>query len=181
MSVAPKGSATPREEIDRVIARLASRKDAWVALTANERADLLERCIPKTLAVAEAWVDAACLAKGIDRKSSRAGEEYLGGPMTTLRNLRLYVEALRQDGTPPIPEVTTRADGQKVCKVFPGSALDSLMWTGFSAEVWIEPGKEATQGALYRAKRKGTASKTGNIGVVLGAGNVASIGPMDYY
>jgi acyl-CoA reductase-like NAD-dependent aldehyde dehydrogenase len=179
MSVAPKGSATPRDEIDRVIARLSSRKDAWVALSADERANLLERCIPHTLAVAEEWVDAACQAKGIDRKSSRAGEEYLGGPMTTIRNLRLYVDALRAGGEPAIPEITERPDGQKVCKVFPGSTMDSLMWTGFSAEVWVEPGQPATQGALYRAKRKGTASKTGNIGVVLGAGNVASIGPMD--
>lgn len=177
-SVAPRVSATPRDEIDRAIARLASRRDAWVALTPVQRAELLERCIPKTLAVAESWVEAACQAKGIDPKSPRAGEEWLGGPMTTLRNLRLFAEALRQDGTPPIPSTHTRSDGQVVCEVFPQNTLDTLMWTGFKAEVWIEPGQEPTQGAIYRKKKKGETWQ-GKIGLVLGAGNVASIGPMD--
>lgn len=176
-SVAPRVSATPRDELDRVIARLASQRDAWVAKTTTERAELLERCIVKTLAIAEEWVDAACEAKGIDPKSPRAGEEWLAGPMTTLRNLRLFAEALRQDGAPPIPRTHARPDGQLVCEVFPQNALDSLMWTGFRAEVWIEPGKPATQGAVYRQKKRGDAH--GKIGLVLGAGNVASIGPMD--
>ncbi len=177
-SVAPRVSATPRDEIDRVIARLASRRDAWVAKTPTERADLLERCISKTLGISAEWVEAACQAKGIDPKSPRAGEEWLGGPMTTLRNLRLFAEALRQDGAPPIPRTYTRSDGQVVCEVFPQNTLDTLMWTGFRAEVWIEPGQEPTQGAIYRKKKKGETWQ-GKIGLVLGAGNVASIGPMD--
>ncbi len=177
-SVAPRISSTPRDEIDRTIARLASRRDAWVALSTTERADLLERCIVKTLSISEGWVEAACLAKGIDPKSPRAGEEWLGGPMTTIRNLRLYAEALRADGAPSIPRTYSRPDGQVVCEVFPQNTLDSLMWTGFKGEVWLEPGAEPTQGALYRRKKSGHA-EPGKIGLILGAGNVASIGPMD--
>jgi aldehyde dehydrogenase (NAD(P)+) len=112
-SVAPRVSATPRDEIDRVIARLVSRRDAWVATSAAARADLLERCITKTLGIGHEWVEAACHAKGIDPKSARAGEEWLGGPMTTIRNLRLFAEALRQDGAPAIPRTYTR-EGQVI-------------------------------------------------------------------
>lgn len=177
-SIAPRVSATPRQEVDRILARLVSRKDAWVALGPAERADLLERCIPKTLAIAEEWVEAACLAKGIDPRSPRAGEEWLGGPMTTLRNLRLYAEALRAGGEPPIPRTSKRPDGQIVCEVFPQNLLDRVMWAGVSAEVWLEPGAEPTQGAIYRRKRRGE-RWPGKVALVLGAGNVASIGPMD--
>lgn len=178
ISVAPRVSATPRDEIDRIIARLANRRDAWVATGAAARAELLERCIVKTLGIAEEWVEAACHAKGIDPESPRAGEEWLGGPMTTLRNLRLYAEALRADGEPAIPRTYTRPDGQVVCEVFPQGNLDRILYTGWRAEVWLEPGAEPTQGEIYRRKRRGE-TWPGKIGLVLGAGNVASIGPMD--
>jgi len=48
------------------------------------------------------------------------------------------------------------------------------MFGGTTAHVWIEPGKEASQGAIYREK-----SKEGKVSLVLGAGNVAAIGPTD--
>jgi acyl-CoA reductase-like NAD-dependent aldehyde dehydrogenase len=169
---------SPRDELDRTIARLVSRRDAWVATPPSRRAELLEQCIVRTLGVADEWVDAACRAKGIDPTTARAGEEWLAGPMTTLRNLRLFAEALRQDGAPAIPRTYSRADGQVVCEVFPQNLLDQIMYTGFTAEVWLEPGQEPTQGAVYRRKKRGE-REPGKIGLVLGAGNVASIGPMD--
>ena len=46
------------------------------------------------------------------------------------------------------------------------------MFTGFTAEVWIEPGQAASQGKIYREKTNGEASE-GKVSLVLGAGNVA--------
>lgn len=182
-TVAPKVSSTPRDHIDAAIARLAKRKHDWTRVSTAARADYLERCIVKTRSVGREWVRAACEAKGIDLKSARAGEEWLGGPMTTMRNLRLLAEAMRYGGEPPLPRVWTRPDGQVVAEVFPQNTLDKLMWTGVSAEVWIEPGQKATQGHIYREKRNaartGGANPVGKLALVLGAGNVASIGPMD--
>lgn len=177
-AVAPRVAATPRDEIDRILARLAARRDVWVRTPAAERARLLEACIVRTLGIADEWVTAACHKKGIDPSSPLAGEEWLAGPMTTLRNLRLFAEALHQDGAPAIPRKSMREGGQIVCEVFPQNLFDKIMWTGFRAEVWLEPGEEATQGAVYRDKRRGVFGP-GKIGLVLGAGNVASIGPMD--
>ncbi|MDQ3032776.1 MAG: aldehyde dehydrogenase family protein [Myxococcota bacterium] len=179
-TVAPRGSSTPTAQVHALVARLAARKHAWPHVSTRERAALLERCIPHTLDIAREWVEAACAAKGIDPESSRAGEEWLGGPMTTVRNLRLLAEAMRADGQPTIPSVTKRPDGQLVAQVFPQSFLDGVMFTGISAEVWIEPGKPATQGAIYRAKKsRPPGDRDGKLALVLGAGNVASIGPMD--
>ena len=182
-TVAPRVSSTPRDHIDAAIKRLASKKHEWTRVGTAKRADYLERCIVKTRSVGREWVRAACEAKGIDLKSPRAGEEWLGGPMTTMRNLRILAEAMRCGGEPPIPRTWKRPDGQVVAEVFPQSTLDKLMWTGVSAEVWIEPGEKATQGKIYRDKRNaaraGGAEAAGKLALVLGAGNVASIGPMD--
>lgn len=177
-TAAPKVSATTRDVIDAHLARLSRRKHDWVELGTHERADLLEKCIVHTLGIAREWVDAACHAKGIDKGSPRSGEEWLAGPMTTIRNLRLMAEAMRRDGQPPLAGRSRRADGQEVAQVFPTSLLDQLMFTGFSAEVWIEKGKPLTQGRIYRDKREGK-TPVGKLSLVLGAGNVASIGPMD--
>lgn len=181
-TVAPRVSSTPRAQIDALVARLAAKKHDWVRIGTAQRADYLERCIVKTRSVGREWVRAACEAKGIDLKSPRAGEEWLGGPMTTMRNLRLLAEAMRQGGEPSIPRTWTRPDGQVVAEVFPQSTIDKLMWNGVTAEVWIEPGRKATQGQIYREKRNaagGAGAVRGKLSLVLGAGNVASIGPMD--
>ncbi len=179
-TVAPRGSSTPLTEVDALVARLAARKHDWTKVGTDERAVLLEKCIEHTLGVAHAWVRAACEAKGIALDSPRAGEEWLGGPMTTVRNLRILAEAMRAGGEPELPAVRARPDGQLVARVFPQNLIDRILFTGFSADVWLEPGMPATQGAIYRAKRRnGGAEATGKLSLVLGAGNVASIGPMD--
>jgi acyl-CoA reductase-like NAD-dependent aldehyde dehydrogenase len=177
-TVAPKVSASPRPDIDQKLARLVANKDKWVKVGTQERAELLARCIEKTEAVAEGWVRAACEAKGIAMSDPRAGEEWLGGPMTTLRNLRLYREAMLAGGEPELPGMHTTLTGQTAVHVFPQNALDKLMFGELRAEVWLEPGMPPTQGRIYREKKEGGATH-GAVSLVLGAGNVASIGPMD--
>ncbi len=175
---APRVSSTPLETVDALVERLAAKKDGWVHTPIERRKKLLEDCIERTLGCAEEWVRAACRAKGIAFGESRSGEEWLGGPMTTIRNLRMLVEALDRNGQPPPTKMWQRRDGQWVAQVFPANTWDALMFTGFSAEVWIEPGRQPTQGRIYREKARGV-FPPGKVSLVLGAGNVASIGPMD--
>lgn len=169
---------TPMAEVDRAIEALADRKEAWVGTSVARRIELLEACIDATRAGATAWVAAACSAKGISPGERFEGEEWLGGPITTVRNMRLLVDALEQDGAPAPSKVLARGDGQLVAQVFPRNTLEKLMYGAITAEVWIEKGKEASQGHIYAEKRRGTGAK-GKVALVLGAGNVASIGPMD--
>jgi acyl-CoA reductase-like NAD-dependent aldehyde dehydrogenase len=65
-----------------------------------------------------------------------------------------------------------------VARVFPGNALDRFLFYNMSAEVWLEPHRPPTQGRIYRHKAEGRFGD-GAVALVLGAGNVSSIGPLD--
>jgi hypothetical protein len=164
--------------LDPVVARVAARKDAWVQVGIPERIDLLRRCIRGVVDVAGEWVRRGCDAKGIDPASPLAGEEWISGPMTTVRNLRLLVEALKEGGAPRPVRQRVRPDGRIVAQVFPRTWLEQAVYSGMRVEVWIQPGKPATQGAIYREKAAGLV-RPGRVACVLGAGNVSSIGPLD--
>lgn len=171
----PIPEATPIAEVDEKLAHVAANKDAWVDVPVAKRIEYLERCLKDCHDVAAAWARDGALRKGLDPEGVAAGEEWLAGPMTTLRNLRLLKEALEQGGQPKLPGVRRRLDGQVVVSVFPTDLKDKLMFGKLTAEVWIEKGKEPTQGAIYREGKH----KPGKTCLVLGAGNVSSIPPMD--
>ncbi len=172
----PRIPATPIADVDAKLARLADHRMAWVGLAPEERAKLLRACMKATLAQSERWASAACALKGYAEGSHGHGEEFLSGTLPTMRNLRLFAEALEAHGQPALPKVTQRPDGQHVVQVFPQGLMDKVLFTGVTCDIWIEPGKEPTQGAIYRAP---ASERTGGVSVVLGAGNQSSIPPMD--
>jgi len=141
------------------------------------RVDLLRRTMERLKPVSHEWVAAAARAKGHGAGSHGEGEEWLGGPMTTMRNLRLLAATLEAGGAPKPPKLERRGE-QWIAQVFPGDLKDKAVFAGFSAEVWMMPGAEPSQGRLYREKAAGR-SGSGGVALVLGAGNQSSIGPMD--
>lgn len=165
-------------ESDRAIATLAARRAAWVRVAPADRARLLRRCITGVLETAPQWVRDACVQRSIDPASPLAGEEWISGPMTVVRHLRLYAEALEAGGRPKPPAVRRRADGQYVVDVFPASPLDRFLYYNMRAEVRIEPDRSPTVGRIYREKAEGRFGP-GALALVLGAGNVSSIAPLD--
>lgn len=170
--------ATPLTTLDQIVDQLDGQAAAWIDTSISERIRLLDACLQATVEASEGWVDAACRAKGLAPTDGRCGEEWLAGPMALTRNIRMLRDALKADGAPKPKSVRTLESGQKVVQVFPADTYDAIFFTGFKGEVYIEPGKEPTQGALYRAKASGERPQ-GGVALVLGAGNVASIGPMD--
>lgn len=166
--------ATPIAKLDELVDRVASKKDAWAQLAVPQRIAYLEAAQKGVQEQAEAWVRALNQLKGIDPNDVMAGEDWLAGPMTTARNIRLLVEALKQGGQPKPPGLKQRPDGQWVADVFPTTLDEKLAYTGWRAEVWIEPNKAPSQGRIYREK-----ATAGKVALVLGAGNVSSIAPMD--
>jgi len=154
-----------------------------MALSLDARIALLERLIAGVQAVAKAWVADAVAAKGILPGTPTEGEEWLGGPYATVRNLRLLarsLRSLRDTGSIKLPgRARTLPNGQVAAPVFPTDFYDRITATGFSAEIWMEPGVTLhglaqTQAVVYRRSQK-----AGQVALVLGAGNVSSIGPMD--
>jgi acyl-CoA reductase-like NAD-dependent aldehyde dehydrogenase len=161
-------------DVDAAVARVASKKEAWIATGIPERIGLLEKCLAGVESAASAWVRDMCRVKGFSPEENLAGEEWLAGPATTARNVRLLIEALKQNGAPKLPSLSQRPSGQWVARVTPADIRERLMFAGVTVDVWIEPGKPASQGRIYR-EPKGT----GKVALVLGAGNVSSIPPMD--
>lgn len=176
--VLPAGTSSPFSELDVVVERLASRKDAWIRVPIEERIRLLEGCLEGTVRVAERWVAKASEAKHVAPGSSAAGEEWVTGPMTIVRNIRLFIEALREGGQPRPKSLAAGPGGRTIATVFPQTLLERLVFSGMVAEVWIAPGEEPTQGRIYREKRAGRYGG-GRVAFVLGAGNISSIGPLD--
>ena len=174
---------TSKDKIDEALAILQDNKAQWVALSIDQRIELLEALVRSTASVAEAWVDAALTAKRLTRGSAHEGEEWLAGPAVVVRNIQLLKQSLsdiKRHGHPKLPKAAhAREDGQVVAPVFPNDGWDAVLFTGFTAEVWMEPGVTleslpSTQAGFYQSD-----DTSPKVALVLGAGNVSSIGPMD--
>ncbi len=164
---------TDFKSIDLALVSLQGHKLDWAEVSIPQRLEYLQSCLDATLTVAEAWKTAACQAKGIDPESNLSGEELIAGPITTVRNLRLLMTSLSANGELISPQVSRADNGQLVAQVLPSSLLDRALWLGYRGYVWIEPGKPATQGKIYRE------STPGKVALILGAGNVSAIVAMD--
>jgi len=171
------------EQIDEAIATLKDHADEWLRLGIDERLQLLEDIEKSTLAVAERWVREACEAKQIPRGAPAEGEEWLGGPVVLLRNIHLLKRTLaeiRDHGAPQLPgKPSVRADGTVVAPVFPTDKWDKIMFGGFTAEVWMDPSVTPSTLESHMASFYREPPSEGKVALVLGAGNVSSIGPMD--
>jgi hypothetical protein len=179
------GSMPPstRETMDAAVELLWSHKDEWVSFSVRERIGLVDQIIASFAALAPRWVAASCKAKGIAEDSPDVGEEWGAGVWPVLKNLRQLRQSLADIeayGRPRIPgPIKTREDGTVVAQVFPQTIYDRIFFHGITAEIWMEPGVTIanlpqTQAIVYRDKQH-----EGKVALVLGAGNVASIGPMD--
>ena len=174
----------PPGDVDSAAADVRRHRDAWAGTSAADRAALLRRCMEASLAAAEGQVRAACRAKGLDADGAEAAEEWTAGPMCAIRNMRLLAATLDEiaaQGRPRVPPSAIRRapTGQLTVDVFPADGLDRLLYRGFHATTWMAPGVGADDlpDTIAVAYRRDAAPV--RVAAVLGAGNVASIGPMD--
>ncbi len=170
-------------EIDGTVATLARHKTEWATLPIRRKIAYLEELRARTDEVAERWVNAAVDAKQIPRDSPLVGEEWISGPWALLKGLSVLVrtlEAIDKGGPTFNPNaVHTRPEGQVVVDVFPGTLFDRLLLSGYSAQVWMQPGVTASNLAENTASFYRESSPRGKVTLVLGAGNIASIPPLD--
>ena len=174
---------TPEAEIDTALETLSAKKDDWARLPIIDRRAILQELYKDFAEVAEPWAKAVWQAEGIPEGTPTVGEEWLAGPYFILRNLRLLDTALADTeryGQPRIPGPLRRVGSDQVAaQVFPQDTYDRIFYTGITGEVWMQPGVTieslpSTQAVAY----KGEVAR-GEVSLVLGAGNVSSIGPMD--
>jgi acyl-CoA reductase-like NAD-dependent aldehyde dehydrogenase len=156
-----------------VLQRLSSKRVTWSETSRARRIELLRAILEGARLVSERWVEAAAVAKSLDRSDPRAGEEWLSGPMPFIQNVRMLIEALEAGGAPKPRRSKRRNDGRHVARVFPLDAKHRVVLRGTTADVWIQPGQAPTQGATLAS------TDPARVSLVLGAGNISAIPAMD--
>jgi len=177
-------TTTDHAALDEIVDGLGAHAGEWVALPFAEKLELLDRLRPRVMAEADAMVADTQRAKGIDPSTTWAAEDWVTGPWAFLQGITSMLTALRrvQKGEEPIStsKMRTRPGGQTVVSVFPATATDSLLLSGYGAEVWMQPGvspQDAVRGAASMYRGKGYADP--GVALVLGAGNVGTITTLD--
>jgi acyl-CoA reductase-like NAD-dependent aldehyde dehydrogenase len=177
-------TTTDHATLDAIVADLNAHAGEWVALPFDEKVALLERLRPRIMAEADAMVRETQRAKGIDASSSWGAEDWITGPWAFLQGTTALLTTLHrvQKGAPPVEttKTRTRTGGQTVVSIFPATPQDSLLLSGYGAEVWMMPGvsrQAAVQGAAAMYRGEGYADP--GVALVLGAGNVGTITTLD--
>ncbi len=181
----PVGATAPvdTDALDAVVTLVADHAPGWAKTDATARAKLLQDVIDATMAAQDDWLAAACEAKGLEPRSTEAGEELFAGIGTFVRMARLFRASLRDIAKDDRPSfagpVREAADGRLRVQVFPATAFDRITFAQTTAEVWMQPG--VTRETLVAGQAPTYADPVAHAGtaLVLAAGNVASLGPRD--
>ena len=174
---------TDMADIDTFVGELRDAAPSWIAMGIDERIELLEELARTIPAAGEGWAMAAAQAKGIRRDSPAMAEDWGSGVLATVRNVTLLASTLRDirdTGRPAPPAIRLDDRGHTVVEVFPTEPLDRVLFPGFTAEVRLAAGvtPEQARERMGRIYHPGHVSPP-EVALVLGAGNVSSIGPMD--
>ena len=173
------------QKLDNCLTVLQSSKDRWVGLPVSDKIEHIDQIISLTAFYAEEWAMAATKAKGLNPDSPIAGEEWLGGPYAFLNWLQYMKNTLKLlvNGKSAIHKIKikSRHNGQTVAQVYPNNLLEKLLLNHYSIDVWMQEGItpdniENTVAGFYKKN-----NPQGKVLLILGAGNVSSIVPLDIF
>jgi len=172
-----------RADLDAAIGELRTGTSIWSALTIAQRVTLLRAVRTSVAATAEDWANTASASKGLEARHPLRGEEWLSGPYSVLGALDAYIETLSRlaNGTNPLDGISIdRAPGGRTrVHAFPLTGIDRFLLSGFTGEVWLEPGTTPNRARAAAGLAQRTPTESGGVGLVLGAGNITSIPVLD--
>lgn len=172
-----------REQLDAAIDDLDAGARTWSALAVGQRATLLRAVRTAVASATEEWAHAAAGSKGLNGSHPLRGEEWLSGPYSALGALDAYIETLSRlaDGRNPLEGIRIdRAPGGRArVHAFPLTGIDKVLLSGFTGEVWLEPGVTPRAARAGAGLAQRAPEESGGVGLVLGAGNVTSIPVLD--
>lgn len=172
--------------LDQAVAEIAAHKDRWAATSLEERIAILDQIKDAILPVAEDWAITASREKQIPAGSPLEGEEWISGPYPLMAACNLFMQTLSaMDGRRFLKKIPVRElhNGQIAASVMPHSIWDRLLLSGVKAEVWMQPGVSKANLAEHTASAYAVAreQRQGKVALVLGAGNIAAIPPLDCF
>lgn len=173
-------------EYQQAVSDLEGHKDAWARTTVAERMKVVQAMKNALMTVAEDWALTAARHKLIPEGSPLVGEEWISGPyavmaalnglMTTFSQIegKAFVDLL------PMRRVVT---GQTAIQVMPHNLWERLLFSGVKAEIWMKEGisENAIKAHAAVAYDVPIAERKGKVALVLGAGNINSIPPLDVF
>lgn len=174
------------EAYDADLMALNAAKDNWAKMTTDRRIALLKRVKDHLMDVAEDWVNAAASAKQIPEGSPLKGEEWISGPYPVMAACNGLISTLSQmEGKGFAKHLPTRLlpDRRTAVKVTPHTIWDHLLISGVKCEVWMKSGVNKGNLAHHVASAYDVPSskRKGKVALILGAGNIASITPLDAF
>ncbi|PKV98521.1 aldehyde dehydrogenase family protein [Nocardia fluminea] len=169
--------------IDAAIEALTEGAVRWAATPLAERGLLLRQVHDLTARHAQDWVDIAVDIKGLPKDSPLVGEEWVSGPYPVITGTGALIESLAalDAGRSPLDgfEITAAPGDRSAVHVLPHGIFDRLLLNGFTAEVWTKPGIGAETVRARAGSGARTPARDSGVAVVLGAGNIFSIPPLD--
>jgi acyl-CoA reductase-like NAD-dependent aldehyde dehydrogenase len=177
---APPSSS--QSQMEAAIARLRGGAQSLTKLSLDQRINLVNSMQRGFLRLGKRMVEAGCKAKGIIPGTTQEAEEWSTGPWGVVRQLRLIREsltALKRRGNTLIGRAAHTIDNQLTVRLFPGNAIDRMLFKGITAEVRMQPGVTEESLERDRARFYRQPDHNGRVLLVLGAGNIAAIAPMD--
>ena len=166
-----------------VVERLALGEKAWAATSLAQRGEMLAE-LRKTLAdAADEWVQIACDIKQMPNGSPLVGEEWISGPWAVLSFTAALMDTLAKldAATTCSPATASAPPPATACpsRCSPHGTFDRLLFSGFRAEVWMRPGVTEAQARSGAGLGQRDPAHTAGVALVLGAGNIFSIAPLD--
>lgn len=181
-------SLTPDIEtvLEKDLAVLDAAKAQWAQTDISTRIQLLKQIKDCLLTVSDNWVETANRAKRIEQSAPIAGEEWFSGPcalMMACSGLIETLQALEQPHKKTAPPTRHTVTGQLAIKAFPRDIWHRLLLSGFKADVWMRPNvtQNTLDGEIAVAYQHNPSDPDacGKVSLVLGAGNIGSISPLD--
>ena len=168
--------------MDTFLQTLKQKKDVWLSISPNERITIIDRLLKDFTSVAPEMVEVSLKAKDYPMNSTSEAHEW-GLPYSVVRFLHALQRSLKniaKDERPKIPgPIKTLANGQIIAKVLPQDFYDKLFWSGMTIDVWMKEGVNANNLPESQAKSYFEKTNQGKVALVLGAGNVTGIPPID--
>ncbi|WP_339805390.1 aldehyde dehydrogenase family protein [uncultured Marinobacter sp.] len=172
--------------IDQAVAELEASARNWARMPPADKVEILEEIRDRLNSVASAWAKEAARQKQIPKGSPLEGEEWMSGPFALMTACNLLIDTLSGlNGKTFLRNIPLRRSttGQVVAKILPHSIWDKLLLSGVNAEVWMQKGVTESNLASNTASAHDVPldKRPGRVCLVLGAGNIAAIPPLDCF